>query len=272
MTTIRVATYNLWASDIQFAERLDAACAELTRVNPDVLALQEVRHTDPGNTGAASSIGERTGLNHMLSAPGDPGETDAPALLSKHPLSLVDPVSGRETAAPPCVVRAWTSVNGVRLAITNVHLDWRSIASRERQIVAVIDWIAATGELDRHEVLLGDFNCTPESSVYRFLMGQQTIAGRETVPWHDLAQLQAVRNGWEPGPTLDFENNPRWAEAPTLDVPARVDWILIRDCFAKGLPYPKLADAGLFGVTPPPSRTVVPSDHYGVFADLAFPE
>lgn len=101
-------------------------------------------------------------------------------------------------------------------------------------------------------------------------MGQQTLTARASTPWHDLLRLHAVRNGREPGVTLDFEHNPRWANHPTLDIPARVDWILIQDCFAAGRKDPRLLRADRFGVSPSGPDVVVPSDHYGVFADLDF--
>lgn len=275
VTIIRIATYNLWAADVRASERLDAARDELRRIDPDVVGLQEVRHHVPGDaagTELATRLGERIGLGHVVGVPAAPGETDGPALLSRCPLQEITLPPGGESLLAGYAQRAFVEIGNVRLAITNVHLDWRSIAIRERQIVAVTDWIAATGETSRHEILLGDFNSLPESSVYRFLMGQQTLAGQESVPWHDLARLQAVRNGEEPDPTLDFDNNPRWADAPILDVPARVDWILIQDGFAAGRPDPRLRDAGRLCMAPSGPAMVVASDHYGVVVELAFPE
>lgn len=73
-------------------------------------------------------------------------------------------------------------------------------------------------------------------------------------------------------PTLDFEHNPRWRDAPTLDRPARVDWILLRDTFGSGLVSPSVTNAGIFGDTATPLARIVPSDHYGVHADLVVPE
>jgi endonuclease/exonuclease/phosphatase family metal-dependent hydrolase len=119
-------------------------------------------------------------------------------------------------------------------------------------------------------VLCGDFNCTPDSSVYRYLLGQQTLQGRGIAPWHDLARLGAEREGEIAAPTLDFWNNPRWRDAPTLEIPSRVDWILLQDLFNRSLPYPLLLEAGVFGTAPTPRMRIVPSDHYGVHVTLDF--
>jgi endonuclease/exonuclease/phosphatase family metal-dependent hydrolase len=156
------------------------------------------------------------------------------------------------------------------VAITNLHLDYASIANREAQIVGVLAWIGASPDPNTCEVLCGDFNSPPESSVYRFLMGQQSLAGQETVTWHDLARFHAEKAGGTAGPTLDFWNNPRWRDVPTLEIPARVDWILLRDVFGSALPYPAVVDAGVFGIDPSATTHLVPSDHNGVYAELAF--
>ena len=118
---------------------------------------------------------------------------------------------------------------------------------------------------------LGDFNSYPESGVYRFLAGQQTLHGHETVPWHDLARSRAERTGSTLSPTLDFGHNPRWRDTPALDRPARVDWILLRDTFGSGLVSPSVTIAGIFADTATPLARIVPSDHYGVHADLVVP-
>ena len=121
-----------------------------------------------------------------------------------------------------------------------------------------------------YEVLCGDFNCPPDSSVYRFLMGQQTLLGRGITPWHDLARYCAERTGTVAAPTLDVWSNPRWRDSPTLEIPMRFDWILLQDVFGTILPSPGLWDAGVFGTEPTPRARVVPSDHYGVYADIDF--
>jgi endonuclease/exonuclease/phosphatase family metal-dependent hydrolase len=118
--------------------------------------------------------------------------------------------------------------------------------------------------------MAGDFNSYPESSVYRYLNGQQSLLGTSTIPFHDLPLVHARRSGTEPLPTLDFWRNPRWAANPTLELPARCDWVLLRDTFEQNLPKPRLIDAGVFGVEAPGRHDIVPSDHYGVMVDLKF--
>lgn len=270
---MRIATYNLWNARIRWPERLDAAGEELARVSADVVALQEVaaRVGEHDGRDAATYLAERCGFSHVETRlyPDDPEE--GLAFLSKVPLRAVE--AGWDTGRPAlesCGLRARVRVGGTELAITNVHLDWENIATREAQIAQVLTWIEARSEEECYEVLCGDFNCLPDSSVYRFLMGQQTLGGKGVTPWHDLARYHAERSGKSPATTLDVWGNPRWRDAPTLDIPMRVDWILLQDVFGRGLPYPRVPGAGVFGTVPTPSARVVPSDHYGVYTDLDF--
>ena len=270
---MKIATYNLWNARVRWPERLDAAGEELVRLDADVVALQEVaaRVGEHDERDAAKYLREQCGYDYALTRlyPNDLGE--GLAFLSKQPLRGVE--AGWDTDLPAlanCGLRMRVNVGGTEVAITNVHLDWENIAVREAQIVQVVAWIGARSEAGCYEILCGDFNATPDSSIYRFLKGQQTLLGRGPGPgWHDLARFHAERGGRSPEPTLDFWRNPRWQDAPTLEIPLRVDWILLRDVFNTGLP-PGVLNAGIFGTHPTPQMQVVPSDHYGVYADLDF--
>jgi maltose 6'-phosphate phosphatase len=270
---MRIATYNLWNARVRWPERLDAACEELTRLDADVVALQEVAaHIgEYDRRDAATYLAEHCHYAYVETRlyPNDPDE--GLAFLSKQPLRAIE--AGWDThraALATCGLRTRFSLNGTEVAITNVHLDWEQIANRERQIVDVVAWIETRSEAGCYEVLCGDFNCTAESSIYRFLRSQQTLLDRGSPGWYDLARFAAERRGEVPEATLNFWRNPRWQDTPTLELPMRVDWILLRDIFNTGLRSPAVLDAGIFGVDPTPQARVVPSDHYGVFADLDF--
>ena len=266
---MRIATYNIWNSATDRIRRLEALCEELERIDADVVALQEVP--------AMAWEGSRQDVAHLVSEriqyhfvvfhryPGD-GE-EGLAFLSKLLFRSVE--AGWEaspTALRDCGLRVEVEGEGAAVAITNVHLDYKSIAVREAQIVSVSEWVAARAEPPCLEILCGDFNCYPESSVYRFLMGEQTLEGKAGPVWHDLAAYHAHRTGSVPSPTLDFATNPRWAGEVSLALPARFDWLLLQERWP--LPAPSVSRVELFGRSPTPITGVVPSDHYGVFADI----
>jgi endonuclease/exonuclease/phosphatase family metal-dependent hydrolase len=260
-----IATWNLWNTPERQQERLEAAAETLRDLAPDVVALQEVATSIAGRP-AADLLAEACGYRHVLvhPYPDDPGE--ALAILSRYPIARIE---APELAA--FALRVVVDAGSARLALTNVHLDYSSVAGRERQIRALIRQINAESLASHYEVLAGDFNATPDSSVYRFLQEQQTLDGTETVSWHDLALLAASRSGIPAPPTLDMLTNPRWHEAPTLQSPMRLDWILVRDVFAAGLPSPVLGGVTLIGTEPAGPASVAPSDHYGVVATLRLP-
>lgn len=270
---MRVATHTLWNTRIRWPERLEAAYEELPRPAADVVALQEVAAQvgERDARDAARYLADQCGYDYVATRlyANDPDE--GPAFLSRLPLRTVE--AGWDTGLPAlesCGLRASVNVGGTEVAITNVHLDSGNIAIRETQISQLLEWIATRSTEGCYEVLCGDFNCPPDSSVYRFLMGQQTLLGRGITPWHDLARYSAERAGGVAAPTLDFWSNPRWRDAPTLEIPMRFDWILLQDVFGRALSSPSVTDAGVFGTELTPRARAVPSDHYGVYADIAF--
>jgi endonuclease/exonuclease/phosphatase family metal-dependent hydrolase len=261
-----IATWNLWNTTERQQERLEAAAETLQDLAADVVALQEVATSIAGGS-AADFLAEACGYRHVLVHPYPDDSGEGLAILSRNPIHRIE---APELAA--FALRVGVDAGSARLALTNVHLDYASVAVRERQIRDVIRSIGEGSALHQYEVLAGDFNASPGSSVYQFLQGQQTLEGAETVRWYDLSELDAARSGTAAPPTLDFLTNPRWHDVPTIEVPVRCDWILIRDPYDIGLPWPRLQAATRFGTEPAGPAGVVPSDHYGVVATLELPE
>ena len=257
---MQIATYNIWNAPTDRRVRQELLCRELNKANADVVALQEV-----------SAVVEQhyPQYPHSVFRRYPEDESEGLGFLSKHPALSAE--AGWEFSAElhDCGLRVQFWMDQIRVAVTNVHLDWKNIGRREAQILAVTEWIAARSEPDCIEVLCGDFNSYPESSVYRFLRGQQTLNGQEGPVWHDLAAIHASRLGRMPSPTLDFGTNPRWASAPTLELPARFDWILVQERWPA--PMPRVNSVELIGRYPMPGFNIVPSDHYGVLAELEMP-
>lgn len=270
MTSIRVATLNLWNSGntghLQ-VERLHATAEALIRLDADVIALQEVSMDLGDDTDAAHWLAVRTGHAHVLVHRYADTQGEGLAFLARVPIRPRPAPGGVDMA-----LRIETTIGGVSLALTNVHLDWRSVLTREWQVVEIVSALTHDSGGDQYEILLGDFNSYPESSVYQFLAGQQSLHGQATVPWHDLARTWAELAHSAPAAMLDFGRNPRWRDSPTLDRPARVDWIPFRDTFASGLVSPSLTGGGIFGDEKTSIARVVPSDHYGVHVDLFVPD
>lgn len=249
---MKIATFNVWNNKTSWENRLHALTEEISRVNPDIIALQEV----PGSE-------ECQLIASMVNMPfynfkKYPDEREGLAFLGKLPMN---DVLSRSSELNECAYRITLHLNGLIIGITNVHLDWRSVSVRERQILTVTEWISKIKNTN-FELLCGDFNSIPNvSSIYNYLVGEQSLQLKDT-KWVDLAQHFQH-------PTLDFINNPWLHNRDKLNdarVPVRFDWILLQSCYPAE--EPTLNNIELFGNSP--VSGLFPSDHYGVLTEITF--
>jgi len=253
---MRFATYNIWYEivDVRAAQLF----AEIDGIGADVIGLQEV----PPDF--YERLVRECKYEHGTYAPID--EEVGLAILSKH--SILSQVSLVESGA--LAQNVILEKDGIRFSVTNVHLPWDSAMEKEKQIVEVNAFIHKQKDEAHFFVLLGDFNCTPSSSVHRFLLGDQSLLGHEAKPyWNDLAAAHAALNGYSAVPTLDFVNNPRWRRENTLYVPDRVDRIYVKESFDWDYVF-SLRDVRVFAKEVSSKTSFAPSDHYGVWADADF--
>jgi len=267
---LRVATYNIWNAKRNWPRRLAAAVEELTRLDADVVALQEAPVEAAPGVPLHQLLREQTVYPHILHLP-YPGPADKRewpeglAFLSKLPIEdiSVNWEDGQPTEnswAGRIVVR-W---DGGSLGITNVHLDWRHAASRERHIVRIVRDLIDARPCDL-DLLCGDFNDDGDAPMLQFLAGRTSLDGFRTC-WHDLALEWHAERGEAPPVTLDFERNPRWKLMQIADPSKRFDRIYLRA--ADPARAPRTLRVGLFGKDPTNSLGIVPSDHSGLFADI----
>jgi len=244
--------------------RIEAICREMKRIQADMVALQEA--WSHGRTGVVDHIAERCEYPHRAYRPYPDDPNEGLAFLSKLPIEHVsaiwDTMPARQIA-----IRAVIVVAHRRVAVTNVHLDWRSILAREDEIVDLDRWLTGCYSPDTYEVLCGDFNAASDSSVHRFLTGKQSLDRRSTL-WADVAEYYANRIQGTPAVTLDFDHNPRWAGVANMEIPLRCDWILLKHGFSS--PSPMIKTVEVFGTTPSKESGVIPSDHYGVVLNATF--
>jgi endonuclease/exonuclease/phosphatase family metal-dependent hydrolase len=156
-----------------------------------------------------------------------------------------------------------------RFSFTNVHLPCDSVREKEKQIVAIDNFIHKQKEQADYFLLLGDFNSGINSSVHRFLTGEQTINNQESNPyWIDIIGNYAALHNLPLLPTLDCINNPRWKGKDTIYAPEHDDRIYVLDNWAAM----KFTGAELFGTAINPINNLSASDHYGVMVDVEFIE
>ncbi len=151
---MQIATYNIWNSVTDKTERQEILCQELNRVDADVVALQEVSAiAEQGYPQYPQTVFRR----YPEEGKEGLGE-EGLGFLSKFPVLSAEAGWEFSTALHNCGLRIKLRINESSVAVTNVHLDYKSVAVREAQILAVNDWVAARSEPDCVEILCGDFN------------------------------------------------------------------------------------------------------------------
>jgi endonuclease/exonuclease/phosphatase family metal-dependent hydrolase len=279
MSTLRVATLNIWNKSGPWAERLALIRGELERRAPAIVGLQEVlryvRH-DGASFEATPLNGQGTEIAHGLAyevvyaeaSDYSHGLKFGNALLSKHPVletfrfRLPDLASGESRSLLGALVE--TPFGTLPVFVT--HLNWKLHhgAIRLEQVKVIVDRIFEIAPVRGPylpPVLMGDFNAEPDSDEIRFLRGLKVEQGRSVF----FADAWAYGGDGSPGATYCRSNDyARAAREPSR----RIDYIFVRgpDALLRGEPVRTelafaTADRG-------PNATVWPSDHFGLIADL----
>jgi endonuclease/exonuclease/phosphatase family metal-dependent hydrolase len=181
----RIVTYNVHRC-VGNDRRLDVArIAEvLARLRPDIVALQEldVGRARTGHVDQAHEIAERLDMAcHFHAALTVEEERYGDAILTCFPERLVQvgPLPGYDrlrALEPRGALWVEVEIGGRSVQVINTHLG---LVPREQQIQAA--WLAGPAWLGHPhcmgpQILLGDFNATGASLVYRTLTGKLAAA------------------------------------------------------------------------------------------------
>ena len=248
--------------------RRTALQAGLSALEPDLVAFQEVIHSDVYDQ-VVDLLGPGYHVAHQLGREPDGSGT---SIASRWPLDEVREVDQHVTARTgefPCTtlvaeVIPPEPVEPLLFATHNPNFQLNFEYERELQAVAgarlIEDWV---GDRPVHVVLAGDFDATPDAASMRFWRGRQSLDGT-SVCYRDA--WESVHPG-EPGHTFSRDNpmmsDGNWAR----DVGRRIDYILVR-CGRFG---PTMRIAACDRIFDEPVDGVWASDHFGVVADLAWP-
>src|SRR5215510_5364724 len=249
--------------DDHLETRLDLLTQALTALAPDVIALQEASWTR-GRGEVAARLAERLGFNHVYApssmhlfdtawfnraAASAMDFAEGPAVLSRFPI-----VRSEVHKLPQCgwrldprvLVLAQVATPGGPLQVFSTH-----ISGHHCQAEAVATLIRGY-RADFPGVLMGDFNAIETSPAIRALL---TGAG----------VIDAFRAAHPDGSGYTVYQP---VMAPERRVSRRIDYVFL----APGRRFPgAVVDSRVVIDTPgqlASGRTVWPSDHYGVLADL----
>lgn len=248
---MKILTYNVWNSPQGMPQRLEHIACSLVEQRADILCLQEV------NESCLAAIRERM-QGYFILHDAESGI----AVMSKFALE--------EAFRGEYALCALADTPLGKTAVCNVHLPWEGALKREAvitEIISKMDHIRAEQSL-----LLGDFNCSTQSSVHRFLKGEQSLNGMDAC-YFDLAESMADISGIPAENTLDFRQNPRFrqqGQINTVEICQRFDRILLCNPYPRALPI--LEECAVFGKRVWEETQLAASDHYGVSCVLTFQE
>lgn len=258
---MRVATYNIWNDDAGQEKRAAQIMGELRAVHADVIGLQEVTERF-----FQTYLGVDCGFPHSVFFP-YAGEDEGLAILSRYPVEEAVFLHERLEYSKANALNVVIRDGDLRISITNLYLPWDSVRRQEEQIAEIDRYIHLKEQEADFFILLGDFNGNINSSVHRFLLGDQTIRGCESNPyWNDLQSGYCARKGIPLTATLDFISNPRWRGTNTISVPMVADRIYVMESW-NDIEMRKLR---IFGTDISGDTGMCASDHYGVVAELQF--
>jgi len=227
---MKICTFNIWNADTNFNKRLELLVKEISNHSIDILALQEVKNETTFN-----HIKTKTEFEYGFYYEGL-------AFLSNYEIKEYEK-SNKDNNFILRVVYKDSS-------FTNVHLDWKNKETRVIGIDTYYDMLEKNAF--ENEFLLGDFNNIPEDQLHFDLVMSDYTDIHQTYS-HSINEL--------PLPTLDMDNNPRWRNHKTDEVPCRFDWIMLNTIKDFNINEVKLVGTEeVNGITP--------SDHYGIISDI----
>ena len=259
---MRVATWNIWWRHGDWQSRQGPILETLRALDADIVGLQEVCLRDPDQV---SWLRESFPDHHVVASPGgnDDRFTVVNAIVSRWPVLESEATFLDVGDLPPHRTALWARIDSpsgpVDVWTTHLSHGFDQSALRQRQLAQIAGLIA-----DRRgdptsafpPVLLGDLNAVPDSDEIRRLTGRAASYADRFVMTDVWAQI-----GEGPGVTYSdanpYVNDSAWPER-------RLDYVFV------GWPRPRPAGnpaaTDRFGLDP--VAGVVPSDHWGVVADL----
>jgi endonuclease/exonuclease/phosphatase family metal-dependent hydrolase len=190
---VRILTLNVW-NDEGDPRRIDLINRELRRLDPDLIALQEVVQTPERNQLDELLKGmdlHRTHQTQAMATAPPPGveRYGGSAVVTRWPHTVVEVLDLRMAGTldvPWCTLAVSVPIPGegdVLFIATTAAWRLDAESARERQVVALAD-LDARHRTALPTIIAGDFNAAPDAASIRYLTGLASIGGR-SVYYHD---------------------------------------------------------------------------------------
>ena len=265
--SLRVLTWNLWWRHGPWEARLPAIAATVTALAPDVCCFQEVwldQRTGDSLAGrVAAALGEGASWVETERLVLD-GVVFGNAVVAGWPITgsaVLDlPVPSPTVEELRSCIRADVATPAGEVQVFSTHLNWRFDEShvRQEQVRAICEFVASSPGRTYPPVLCGDFNAVPDSDEIRMLTGRAAVPVERLV-FHDAWEVAGAAG--DPGFT--WSNGNPYAVLD-LEPDRRIDFVFVGWPKAGGRGHVETCTV----VGTEPVDGVVPSDHYGVLAEL----
>jgi endonuclease/exonuclease/phosphatase family metal-dependent hydrolase len=265
MLVLKIVTINILSDLSRWSQRRELIARGLKELNPDVVALQEVRLPQNPANWLADQLGfEHIFLSHATrSTPPEEGI----ALISRIPFAETGTLDLRSQGRVAQSVLL--EISGISIVIANGHYFWQPGDSEARleQVKILLNWLEAMPG-NPYLVACGDFNGTPDSRAIRrmrerFQSAYMTVHGREPeyttptpLPRSFFSMLRTAIGFSKYLLTKDFSL--RWF--------GTLDYIFVD-------PGLNVRDSQVVLNQPDPNEPrIYPSDHFGIYAEIGIPE
>jgi endonuclease/exonuclease/phosphatase family metal-dependent hydrolase len=270
---LRIVTLNVWNTEGE-PGRLRRINRELLRLNPDLIAFQEVVQDEKINSLDILLDGLALHRTHQADVqrfvPPFSDRYGGSAVATRWPHHAVDVLDLR---LPDAADVPWATLAVVvqipgegELLFIGATAAWRlsAEAARERQAIAVTD-LDARHRCALPTLIAGDFNANPDSASIRYLTGRQSLGGR-SVCYHDAWSSAGEGPGYTW--TVDNPNAKRGADeiVKQAGYRARFDYVFIGSWDAHPKAHARVTSAKL--AFDQPIDGIWPSDHYGLVVDV----
>ncbi|MBL9003832.1 MAG: endonuclease/exonuclease/phosphatase family protein [Myxococcales bacterium] len=274
---LRAISLNLWGEQPPLQRRLELCAEGLRGLEPDVIALQEVRQVEGSVPNTAHALAAALSMHCVFQKTvawggGDEGL----AILSRFPViasghvPLPHPMP--ELADERIFLWALIDTGAGPAFIGSTHLTYRMThgIQREDQVLAIDQAARDLIALYKPVVtaLMGDFNAAPDTDEMRFLRGLHTLGGRRTF-YQDAFLCQDADGDLshrQPGAGATWaRRNPAIHKLRFLEMDRRIDYIYVGQASRDGR---GLVQRCRVVLDQPDAEGVFPSDHFAVLADI----
>ncbi|MEE8347495.1 MAG: endonuclease/exonuclease/phosphatase family protein [Dehalococcoidia bacterium] len=248
MSTVTIATLNLFHQISRWDERSPLLLDQLTALRPDVIGLQEVNLATEQGVSLCRQANDRLAegppyrIFHMARPEGN-AHVEALAVMSRLPVEAHEGMDYllHEDVAQRLRLRL---EDGAAMDFYNTHLYFPPAATEDRvtQTKRLLAWVD-TWRGAAATVVVGDFNAYPEEATVALMKGRFASA-------YEAAHGREPEKTW-PTPVNTFDPSP----------PGCLDYVFVDSA--------RVLEAGLAFDTPHPNDdSLFPSDHLGVMAKL----